>query len=304
MQMKRVLITGISGLVGRQLAQLLLQKGYEVNGLGRSVPTDADKRICHFTWDVAKQKIDPAALEGVTAIVHLAGAGVADKRWTADRKREIKDSRVQSTRLLYKALQKHAHTVQVIVSASAVGYYGDCGDKPVTEEHPAATTFLADVCVAWEKEVMKFTALGLREVRCRIGIILSNEGGALPELTRTLPLGVAGYFAKKHLWYPWIHINDVCGIFLHAIENPLQGAYNTTAPHPLPLKYLMHEIVKAARSKALVLPVPPIGIQLAMGEMADMLLSSQRCSAARITGAGYTFRYPTAARALRAIYQR
>jgi hypothetical protein len=302
--MKKVLITGASGLLGRRLTEMLLQKGYAVNVLGRAQTAKGNEQTAYayYTWNVDKGKIDPQAIEGVSAIVHLAGAGVAEKRWTEERKKEIIDSRVKSANLLFNYLKKNKHRVKTFISAAAVGYYGDCGDKVITEEHASGKGFLAEVCRQWEKAATQFTQSGIREVRCRIGIVLAKEGGALPQLTKTLPMGIAGYFAKSPLYYPWIHIDDVCGIIIHALENEeMNGAYNTTAPPPLPMKNLMQEIVKAKHSKAIVVPVPPFAIQLAMGEMSEMLLSSQRCSASKILNSGYRFRYAEIGKALKAV---
>lgn len=302
--MKKVLITGASGLVGRRLTELLLSKGYAVNVLGRTQAANSQvpPAAAYYTWNVDKGKIEPEALEGVSAIIHLAGAGVAEKRWSDERKKEIIDSRVKSAQLLFNHLKKNKHAVKTFISAAAVGYYADCGEEVVTEEHAAGEGFLSEVCQKWEAAAVKFSQLNIREVRCRIGIVLAKEGGALPELTKTFPLGVAGYFAKSPLYYPWIHIDDVCGIMIHALENePMHGAYNTTAPAPLPMKNLMQEIVKAKKAKAAVVPVPPFAIKLAMGEMSEMLLSSQRCSAAKIMESGYRFKYAEIGKALKAV---
>jgi uncharacterized protein (TIGR01777 family) len=302
--MKKVLITGASGLVGRRLTELLLNKGYAVNVLGRMKPATDNRQLTteHYTWDIDKGKIDPEAFEGVSAIIHLAGAGVAEKRWTDERKKEIVDSRVKSANLIFNYLKKNKHGVKTFVSAAAVGYYGDCGEEVVMEGKAAGEGFLSEVCQKWEAAAVKFTQLNIREVRCRIGIVLAKQGGALPELTKTFPLGVAGYFAKSPLYYPWIHIDDVCGIMIHALENEqMHGAYNTTAPAPLPMKSLMQEIVKAKKAKAAVVPVPPFAIKLAMGEMSEMLLSSQRCSAAKILESGYKFKYAEIGKALKAV---
>ena len=175
-----------------------------------------------------------------------AGAGVADKRWSDERKKEIIDSREKSAKLIFDFLKKNKHEVKNFISASAVGYYGDCGDEVVTEEREAGKDFLAEVCRKWEDSAKQFSKIEIREVRCRIGIVLSKNGGALPELTKTIPLGLAPYFAKSNLYYPWIHIDDVCGIMIHALENEnVNGAVNTTAPQPLLMKDLMKEILLA-----------------------------------------------------------
>ena len=301
--MPKILITGASGLIGSRLQEMLLSKGYEVNILGRKAMPSTDKRVRSFVWDVAGQKMDVKAIDGVDGIIHLAGAGVADSRWTDERKKEILDSRVDSTRLLYSVLTKMDHQVKKIVSASAVGYYGDCGDEIVTEDHAAANTFLAEVTKRWEEEVGRFERRDIRHVCCRIGIVLSKHGGALPELVKTLPLGVAGYFAKSPLYYPWVHIDDVCSIMIHALENDkLRGSYNTTAPKPVSIKELMQEIVSAKKAKAILAPVPTFALKLALGEMADMLLSSQNCSDEKIVMTGYKFLFPELKGALKNIY--
>lgn len=295
------MVTGASGLVGRHLVAVLQQKGYEVNTLGRGSKGPAGAR--HFTWDVDAGVIDTESLSGVSAIIHLAGAGIAEKRWTSSRRQEILDSRVKSADLLFKQLQGQPHEVKTFISASAVGYYGDCGDETITEERGPSDGFLAEVCVKWEQAAKKFTTLGLREVRCRIGIVLAKEGGALPELTKSLPFGVAPYFAKSTLVYPWIHIEDVCGIFVHALENDaVKGAINTNAPHPAKMKELMQAILKAKKSKAILMPVLPFAIQLAMGEMSDMVLESQRCNPWKIINSGYKFRFNKVEAALKDIY--
>lgn len=297
--MGKILITGASGLVGSRLKQLLEVEGHAVHTLGRAKTGVAGS----FTWNPAKGTMDEKALEGVTAIIHLAGAGVAEKRWTDERKKEILDSRVQSTAVLFKYLKKFPNTVNTLVSASAVGYYGDCGATIVTEEHALGEGFLADVCQQWEDGVTKFESLGIRTVRCRIGIVLAKDGGALPELARTIPTGIAGYFAKPDLYYPWIHLDDVCGIMIHAVKTQsVHGAYNTTAPKPLLIKELLQHIVKAKRSHAILAPVPPFALKLALGEMSSMLLNSQRCSADKIVKAGYRFRFADIDKALRDIY--
>lgn len=301
--MKKVLITGASGLIGGRLTEMLLAKGYSINTLGRQAGAAKKGNARAYTWDIENHKMDAAALDGVDALIHLAGAGVADKRWTSARKKEILDSRVNSTRLLFDTLKQVPNKVKTIVSASAVGYYGDCGDEIVTENHPVAKTFLAEVTRRWEAEVNKLEAIGIRHVCCRIGIVLAAHGGALPQLVKTLPLGVAGYFAKTPLYYPWVHIDDVCGIMIYGIENAeMQGSYNTTAPNPVTIRALMEAIVQAKHTRAIYTPVPPFALKLALGEMADMLLSSQKCSDEKIIKAGYAFNYPDLKKALANIY--
>jgi uncharacterized protein (TIGR01777 family) len=302
--MKKVLITGASGLIGKRLTELLLEKGYEVNTLGRHKTQDARHKINTFEWNVESGKVEAIALEGVSAIIHLAGAGVADERWSYERKKEIIDSRVKSAKLLFDFLENNQHQIKTFISASAVGYYGDCGDEIVTEEKKAGKGFLAEVCKKWEAGSIQFSKLRIREVRCRIGIVLAKNGGALPELTKTIPFGIASYFSRDNLYYPWIHLDDVCGIIIHALESEtLNGSVNTTAPHPLLMKDLMREVLNAKKSKAVLLPAPPLAIRIALGEMCEMLLSSQRCSAEKIIKMGFRFRYADIRSALKNIYQ-
>ncbi len=298
---ERILVTGASGLVGKRLVEHLITLGYSVNTLGRGTNSFAGCR--HFTWDVEAGTFDTEALLGVTAIIHLAGAGIIDKRWTKSRRKEIIDSRVKSAGLLYNYLQQNKHEVKTFISASAVGYYGDCGDETITEDRPAGKGFLAEVCVMWEEAAKQFTKLGIREVRCRIGIVLAKEGGALPELTKSLPFGVAPYFAKTNLSYPWIHLEDVCGIFIHALQHPdVRGAVNTTSPNPVKMKELMQAIVKAKKAKAILMPVLPFAIELAMGEMSAMVLESQKCNPWKILSSGFKFKFNKVEPALKDIF--
>lgn len=297
---KKVLVTGASGLLGRRLVELLNDKGYEVHTVGREATYKPGSR--NFYWNIESGELQKGALDGVTAIIHLAGAGIAEARWSNVRKQEIIDSRVKSAKLLFKVLKVNKREVKTFISASAVGFYGDCGSEIISEEHKPGKDFLSEVCQKWENAAIHFTKLGIREVRCRIGIVLAKGGGALPELTKTMPLGVAGYFTKSPLYYPWIHIDDVCGILIHVLENDrMRGAYNATAPAPVLMEKLMEEIVRVKESKALVVPVPPLTVRVALGEMSEMVLSSQRCSAAKILAAGYQFKYPEVGEALKAV---
>ena len=280
--LKKILITGAGGLVGTRLTELLLLKGYTVHKLGRKSKLEVSEQqlnTANFFWNLETGELDVNAFKDVSAIIHLAGAGVAEKRWTDNRKQEIIDSRVKSAQLIYNYLKTNKHTVKTFISAAAVGYYGDCGATSLTELQPNGKGFLAEVCKLWEKAATQFSDLEIREVRCRIGIVLAKNGGALPELTRTLPVGVASYFSKDELYYPWIHLDDVCGIMIHALENEnMAGAYNTCAPKPIPIKTLMQKIVASKKSNAILIPAPTFAIKLALGEMSEMVLNSQNCS--------------------------
>lgn len=301
--MSKVLITGADGLIGTRLQQLLKVKGYTMHCIGRA--REGRKKAHHYIWDVKGQSMDPAALEGVTGIIHLAGAGVADQRWTESRKKEIYDSRIDSTRLLYQTLATIPNQVKTIVSAAAVGYYGDRGADVIGESEPAGDSFLAKVVLDWERAVAQMGKLGVRHVCCRIGVVLAREGGALPQLDRTVAFGVAPYFAKDNLYYPWVHIDDVCGTMIHALESEtMHGSYNTTAPQPVLIKDMMKAIIAARGAHALLVPVPPLALKVMLGEMSEVVLQSQRCSDAKLLATGYRFRYPDLSAALKDIYKK
>ncbi len=302
--MAHILITGASGLVGTRMTELLLQKGHKVSTLGRRADK-RNKKVKEFKWDVEKGEIETAAFEGVDTIIHLAGAGVADKRWTDERKKEIIDSRVKSATLLFNTLHNNKHSVTTFISASAVGIYGDSSARVLKEDTHPGNDFLADVCVKWEEAALKFKELGMRVCRLRIGIVLAKDGGALPQLDKTVPLGIAPYFAKEPLFYPWIHIDDVCGIFIHAVENNnMEGAYNLSAPTPLPIKELVQNIVKAKDSHAILVPTPVFALKIALGESAGMVTASLNCSSEKIERSGYSFKFKDALTALKDIYKK
>lgn len=296
--MNKVLITGASGLVGSRLTELLLSKKMEVVHVGR---TKRNGSVPSFAWDVDKQQMDAKALAGVDAIVHLAGAGVADKRWTPTRKKEILDSRVQSTRLLYQILKEEKHSVKNIVSASAIGYYGfGLSDQLFTEERPPATDFLASVTTEWEKEVDAIRELEIRVVKIRIGIVLSNKGGALKEMARPIQFGVGAPLGTGQQVMSWIHIDDLCEMFCKAIQDrSLAGAYNGVAPNPVTNAELTKAIASILK-KPLWLPnVPPFVLRLLVGEMADIVVNGSKVSAEKILATRFKFQYSQIDDALR-----
>jgi|LakMenEpi03Aug12_release.lakeMendotaPanAssembly.Ray.scaffolds.fasta_scaffold21079_5 uncharacterized protein (TIGR01777 family) len=296
--MNKVLITGASGLVGSRLTELLLSKKMEVVHVGR---TKRNGSVPSFAWDVDKQQMDAKALAGVDTIVHLAGAGVADKRWTPTRKKEILDSRVQSTRLLYQILKEEKHSVKNIVSASAIGYYGfGLSDQLFTEERPPATDFLASVTTEWEKEVDAIRELEIRVVKIRIGIVLSNKGGALKEMARPIQFGVGAPLGTGQQVMSWIHIDDLCEMFCKAIQDrSLAGAYNGVAPNPVTNAELTKAIASILK-KPLWLPnVPPFVLRLLVGEMADIVVNGSKVSAEKILATRFKFQYSQIDDALR-----
>ena len=292
-----VLVTGGTGLVGQYLVRALREHGHTPRILSRS-SGDAQ-------WDLKAGTLSEGALDGVDAIVHLAGAGIADARWTEARKKAIIDSRVRSAEVLEAALlAKPDHRVKHFLSASAVGLYGSRGDEVLTEDSSTGDDFLAKVASAWEEAADRMSALGLRVVKMRIGIVLAREGGALPEMAKTLPMGVAGILGSGKQWYPTIHVEDLARQFVFALEQPaLEGPYHAVGPEPVRQKDLMRVIVKARGGVAIYMPVPEFGLRIAFGEMADAVLMSSRCSAEKLEAAGFAFAYPTVDEQVEALYR-
>lgn len=288
---KKVLITGGSGLIGGHLSQLLAGQGYQVAWLSRGGP--AGNPYQTFRWDVDKREIDEAALENLFAVVHLAGTGVADKRWTAERKREILESRTASTSLLVEKLSGLAEKPEVFVGASAIGYYGaDTGDEWVYEASAPGSDFLATVVREWEAASSGIDSLGIRRVLVRVGVVLSDKGGALPEILAPLKWGFGAPLGTGRQWMSWIHIHDICRLMVEAIQNgEYKGVYNGVAPHPA----TNGEITKAAAkvlSKPLWLPpVPAFALKLLLGEMAQIVLGGNKVSSARASSQGFKFEF-------------
>jgi uncharacterized protein (TIGR01777 family) len=286
---KRILITGATGLIGSRLTELLTERGHSVTYLGRSKKVE---KMSTFLWNPTKEIIDIKALAQPDAIIHLAGAGVAEKRWTAPRKKEILESRTKSTSLLYQALKDNAHKVKTFVSASAIGYYGfGNGDKIFMEEDKPGTDFLAHVTHQWENEVDKIGELGLRVVKLRIGIVLSKDGGALKEMAKPIKLGVGSALGTGKQYLSWIHIDDLCQMFIKAIEDEnLNGAYNATTDW-----CTNEEMTKAIAhilKKPLWLPrIPSFILKIILGEMANIVLNGSKVSSEKIKKTGYHYKF-------------
>ncbi|MDN4165890.1 TIGR01777 family oxidoreductase [Cytophagales bacterium LB-30] len=297
--MEKILISGGSGLVGQALTQHLTQQGHEVAWLSRS----QQKGQKTFLWDVKNQEIAPEALAWASHIIHLAGAGVADKRWTPAYKKEILDSRVQATRLLVKGLKQYPNAVKKVVSASAMGIYGTFHQEEwVEEESPAGKDFLAKVTQEWENEVQQLQSLGIPEVRMRISIVLAKEGGALPTLMLPVRFGLASAIGKGSQYMSWIHIKDLCRLFSWALlESDIQGALNAASPQPETNADFMKTLAKVMRKPFFLPSVPSWVLHLAMGEKAIIATSGVRLSVNRLTSKGVTFVHPDLATALESL---
>lgn len=284
--MNKVLITGGSGLVGSRITEILLDKKYVVAHLS-SRKSYKRKGVETYYWNAKEQYIDPKAFEHVNYIIHLAGAGVADERWTDERKKEIIESRVETSNLILSFLKNNAHQVEKFIGASAIGYYGD-QEKVLSEEDESGDDFLAKVCQVWE-ESYQLEALSIPKAVIRIGIVLAKDGGALPEMTKTLPFFV-GILGNGKQVYSWIHLQDLARMFVFAVESPqVYGVFNGVAPNPRTQKEMANII--ADNKGIFALPAPKFGLKLALGEMSAILFHSQNCSANKILKKGFEFNY-------------
>lgn len=306
--MATVLITGGTGMVGQQLTQLLVLKGYDVIIVSRSESTKRPHaKVSYAVWDIDKQQIDAEALAKADHIIHLAGAGVADKRWTEERKQEIVDSRIKSSTTLVRALAKLPNKVQTVVSASAIGWYGADTATSIgngfAEDEPANTEFLGETCRLWEKSIEPVTQLGKRLVKLRVGIVLSNTGGALVAFKKPMKFGIAGILGSGNQVISWIHLDDLCKMFAYAIEQPqLHGVYNAVAANPVSNKQLTITLAKIMR-KSFYIPlyVPAFVLKVLLGEMSIEVLKSATVSNKKIAYTGFKYDYPVIEEALKSL---
>ena len=291
----KILVSGSSGLIGSALVPFLTVAGHRVSRLVRS-QAGGDQ----VAWEPEAGRIDAAGLEGFEATVHLAGENIAGGRWTGERKAKIRDSRVKGTRLLSESLARLSQPPQVLVCASAIGYYGDRGDELLREESPPGSGFLPEVCREWEAATQPAREKGIRVANLRIGMVLSAAGGALAKMLLPFKLGAGGVIGSGRQYMSWIAIDDVVGAIDHVLGNAsLAGPVNTVSPHPV----TNHEFTKTlgrVLSRPTWFPLPASAARLAFGEMADeLLLASQRVQAAKLVSSGYKFQFPELERALK-----
>jgi uncharacterized protein len=297
--MKRVTVTGATGLIGRRLVRALHERGDEVTVLSRS--PDRARELYGFDaqgWDPGTGPAPAEALAGRDAVVHLAGEDVA-QRWTKEAKRRIHDSREQGTRHLVEGLRAAEPRPAVLVSSSAVGYYGAHGDEPLPEDTPPGDDFLARVCIAWEREAQAAEELGMRVVRVRTGVVLDKGGGALGKMLPFFKAGIGGPVAGGRQLLPWVHADDVVGIYLRALDDPAwSGPFNATAPEPVTNKAFSKSLGRALRRPALA-PVPAFAIQLLYGDMSEIVTEGQNAVPQRTLELGYEYAHPALDEALR-----
>jgi uncharacterized protein len=287
----RVLITGASGLIGKALQRSFAEKGYEMLLAGRREPRKGNE--IRWTVEDGFAEADLERLERLDAVVHLAGEGIAGLRWTDEKKKAIRDSRVIGTHTIVNTLAGLKQKPKVFVTGSALGYYGDRGDEIVTETSRPGDTFLAEVCRDWEIESRRAEDSGIRTVLLRTGIVLSKDGGALATMLTPFKFGVGGVVGSGKQWMSWISLDDVIGIINYAIENEnLRGAVNVVAPNPV----TNEEFTKTLGDvlyRPTILPLPEFAVNLVFGEMGDaLLIDSTRVEPRRLNDAGYKFKFP------------
>jgi uncharacterized protein (TIGR01777 family) len=293
----KILITGASGLIGKALQRSFKEKGYEMLLASRGEPKDANQ--IQWNTDTGFAEADLHRLEGLDAVVHLAGEGISALRWTDEKKKAIRDSRVFGTRSMIEAFDKLKAKPKTFISGSAIGFYGDRGDDEMTEASSAGKTFLADVCREWEAESRRAEDLGIRTVLLRTGIVLSKDGGALATMLTPFQFGVGGVVGSGKQWMSWVSLDDTVDIINYALENEnVRGAVNNVSPNPV----TNEEFTKTLGSvlyRPTFLPLPEFAVNLVFGEMGDaLLLDSTRVIPKRLTDAGYKFKFTDLKQAL------
>jgi uncharacterized protein (TIGR01777 family) len=328
--MPTIAITGGTGMIGQELTRALLERDHQVIIISRSDHTTGDpprsarhndttrkdhdavcnrdlaQRVKYAKWDVEKQWIDKDAITQADYIIHLAGAGVADKRWTKNRKQEIVKSRVDSGSLLADSLKNIPNKVKAVVSASAIGWYGRDpvipNPHPFKEDAPHAVDFLGSTCKQWEDSLEKISNLYIRLVKLRTGIVFSKKGGAFSEFVKPLRFGVATILGNGRQIISWIHIDDLVQMYIAAIEDPaINGAYNAVAPAPISNREFMHALAKSRTRVYIPMYVPSFVLKLILGEMSTEVLKSATISCEKMQKHGFSFRYPSLANALKAL---
>ena len=292
MKSQNILITGGSGLVGHTLTTLLQKNGFKVSWLSRS--GKSIDNVKGYQWNVEKATIDKDAINWADAIIHLAGEGVASGRWTDAKKERILDSRVESTKLLCNAIKESDNQVQTFISASAIGYYGlNNVDKLLSESDKSGKDFLAEVTKQWEEEVDQITDLPIKIIKLRIGIVLSDMGGALEKMAQPIRWGLGAALGTGNQYMSWIHIADLCRMIHYLLEKNKSGIYNGVAPNPVTNKEVSRAIAHQLNKPFFFPNVPAFVLKIMIGEMSDILLGGSKVSSKKIEKEGFEFRFPT-----------
>jgi len=296
--MQTILISGGTGMIGAALTKALTAKGYQVIILSRTSKKSHQALVSFAEWDVEKQTIDIDAIKKADHIIHLAGANVGEKRWTKKRKQEILESRTKSGALLVKTLKENENKIKTFISASAIGWYGpdtkDSLQNGFKENAMAYEDFLGQTCIEWEASTKEIETLDKRLVYLRTGIVLDNNGGALKEFKKPLKFGIAAILGSGKQIISWIHIEDLCRMYIHAIENNISGVFNAVAPKPVSNKTVTLELAKKIRSKSFIpMHIPSFILKIVLGEMSVEVLKSATVNDDKIRNTGFKFLYPS-----------
>lgn len=298
---QHILLTGATGMLGKVLIQSLLKQDYKVSVLSRK-PKQIDQ-VAIFLWDVYKQKIDVSCLNGVDSIIHLAGENISSRKWSEQRKKEIIDSRVLSTQLLFKTLKENKNQVKDFISAAAIGYYGNRGDELLTEESTPGHDFLAECCIQWEKAVDQGNELDLRIVKIRTGVVLDKNDGALKAMAVPVKLFAGSPIGNGNQYIPWIHHYDMTQIYLYALrQSSIRGSYNACAPIPATNKAMTKAIARQLNRPVWPFGIPEKILELVLGEMSSLVTNSTNASAHKLLSSGFVFKFPELEQALTDIY--
>lgn len=295
--MASILVTGGTGLIGKHLCDFLLKRGHKVFILSRN----SSNKPNIFKWDIENNYIDENAIKNTDYIIHLAGLGIADKRWTAKRKKLLIDSRVSSANLLYTKVKALNPNLKGFIAASGIGFYGAIStNKIFTENDSAGNDFLSTICIHWENASLQFNTLNIRTVILRTGVVLTKKGGALEKIVKPIKFGYGAALGTGKQYMPWIHIEDLCEMYLQAIENPdLTGIYNAVAPEHCTNKILTKEIAEVL-NKPLFLPnIPALILKIILGKLSNILLEGSRVSSNKIVETGFEFKFSTLKNALK-----
>ncbi|MDR6846540.1 TIGR01777 family oxidoreductase [Flavobacterium granuli] len=297
---KNVLITGGTGFIGKYLTAELLKKGYSVSILTRNGKPNTD-RISYYLWDVSEGKIEEVAVLNADYIIHLAGENIVEKKWTAKRKEEIRDSRVQSAELIYTVLKKHNKRIEAFVSASGIGFYGAVnGEGICTENTLPANDFIGKVCQEWEKSADLMAGLGIRTVKIRTGLVLGKNEGILKQLVPIFKRGFGSALGSGKQYMPWIHVHDLCSIYIEAIENKnMTGVYNATINDSTTNLSFSIGLANSLGSPMWLPNVPSFLIRARMGEMSNIILTGRRVSSDKIKKLGFRFQFKNLKKALK-----
>jgi uncharacterized protein (TIGR01777 family) len=295
----KILVTGATGLVGRELVSLLLQNGFSVNYLTTSKNKIENQPNYHgFYWDPSQGLVDENCIRGVQTIIHLAGATIS-KRWTTSYKQEIIESRTWSTQTLFKLLKNHDHQVKHFVSATAIGIYPSSLDNFYDEDtKEMASDFLGNVVLKWEESADSLSRLQISVCKIRIGLVLSMQGGALPEMARPVKFGLGAAFGTGKQWQSWIHIQDLARIFLMAVDQKWEGTFNAVAPHPVDNQTLTKAIASQLNRPLFLPNIPKFFMKLVLGDMHQLLFASQKVNVHKIESSGFEFKYKSIDHAL------